>query len=129
VLNRKGNIRRFFKIKGNSWQTKYVLDLHVPDIGKCDGFCNVDERIIYLEKALDQDERWLVFFHELIHAINHELHVTEEGGIDGVLGEIIAEGLTSVLNGMFVFAWRDSARYPKGALREFCRAKKSKRDF
>jgi hypothetical protein len=128
-MSQKDGLPKNFKIKGEVWTVRYTLDLHVPDIGKCDGYCEVETRSIILEKALDNEERWRVFFHELIHAINHELHVTEEGGIDGVLGEIIAEGLTSVLNELFVIKWRGSKRYPKGALREFCRAKKSKRDF
>jgi hypothetical protein len=128
-MSRKDNLRSSFKIKGYEWKLRYKLDLHVPDIGKCDGFCDIDTRTIWLEKALNVEQRWLVFFHELVHAINHELHVTEEGGIDGVLGEIIAEGLTSVLNEMFSFAWRGSVRAPRGVLREFCRAKRSKRNF
>ena len=128
-MSKKDNLRKTFKIKGYEWRLEYKLDLHVPDIGKCDGFCDVETRTIWLEKALDVEQRWLVFFHELVHAINHELHVTEEGGIDGVLGEIIAEGLTSVLNQLFVFSWRGSKRVPSGVLREFCRAKKSKRNF
>jgi len=128
-MSAKDGLPKNFKIKGEVWQISYTFDLHVPGIGKCDGFCDIDTRTILLEKTLTNEEKWRVFFHELIHAINHELHVTEEGGIDGVLGEIIAEGLTSVLNELFVIKWRGAKRYPKGALREFCRAKKSKRDF
>jgi hypothetical protein len=111
----KANIRRKFKIKGNEWRVFFAFDLR-NDIGeKVDGLCDPTKRTIFIERTVKNNEKWDIFFHELIHAIHFETHATEDGGVDGFLGEVLAEGMTQVLHDLFLIQWRGARiRQTKG---------------
>jgi hypothetical protein len=103
----EGNIRRRILIKGKLWKVLVVRNLSNPDHGPCLGDCDPDKRIIKLEKYQTPESKFRTFIHELFHAIHYEAHATEAGGVDGILGEILAESCTDVITGLFDLDWKN----------------------
>lgn len=101
-----GNIRRNFTIKGKEWTVVYQHNLTHPTHGPCYGDTNPDTRTITIERQLSKELKFRTFIHELMHAIHFEIHATEAYGVEGMLGELIAEGTTDVLMSLFTLDWR-----------------------
>lgn len=102
-------IKNSFLIKGKEWRVVYKWNLHDPIHGHCHGICDPTERIIYLNRLDDAETKQRAFMHELFHAVAYECHATEAGGVDGFLGEVLAEGQTDVLLDLFELKWRRKA--------------------
>lgn len=102
-------IKNRFQIKGKDWQVVYKWNLTEPGIGPCHGLCDPTTRTIYLERLDPAETKFRAFIHELVHAIAFECHATEAGGVDGFLGEVLAEGTTDVLLDLFDLKWRRKA--------------------
>lgn len=100
------NIRRNFKIKGKEWRVLYACNLTHPEHGPCHGDTNPEARTITLDRSLPIDVKFRTFIHELIHAIHYEIHATEAYGVEGMLGELIAEGTTDVMMSLFDLEWK-----------------------
>lgn len=99
-------IKNKFNIKGKAWTVAYKWNLHDPEHGHCHGVCDPTTRTIYLNRLDDAETKWRAFTHELVHAIHFECHATEAGGVDGFLGEVLAEGITDVLLDLFDLKWK-----------------------
>jgi hypothetical protein len=99
-------IRKRFKIKGHEWRVRYKRNLYDEEFGPCKGLCEPDERVIYIEAKLSAEDKWKTFKHELWHAIEAELHVT----IDDTTSEILADGVSDILDTLFIFEWRNFRR-------------------
>lgn len=99
-------LKKKFMIKGKEWIVVYKNNIQEPGVGACHGLCDSTTRTIYIEKNLNSDEKISVFLHELFHAIAFECHATEAGGIDGFLGEVLAEGNSSVIIDLFELKWK-----------------------
>lgn len=115
----KANIRREFKIKGNVWSTRFVFNLRNDDGEKVQGLCDPTTRTINIDRNIKNEEKWFVFFHELIHAIHFETHATEEGGVSGFLGEVLAEGMTQCLHDLFLIQWRGARARQTAGFRKY----------
>jgi len=100
-------IPKVFYLKGKKWCVEYKWGLRGCDDEKLDGQCIREDRIIQIERGLSKEEKWPVFLHEFIHASLFELHVTDlDGGVDGLLEEVICEGIGHILNDTFRFRWK-----------------------
>lgn len=112
------NIRRTFNIKGHQWRVVYVWNLAHPEHGPCLGLCDSENKTIFIENHQSPESKRRTFFHELFHAIAFECHATEAGGVEGFLGEVLAEGATDVMLSLFDIEWKGArARKPKPKLK------------
>lgn len=93
-------------IKGHLWKVEYKWRLHDPTIGACNGLCDFPTKTILIDRLLAKEEKWQVFLHELTHAILHEAHLHEDGGVDGFAEEVICSSVADVFNQLFLFRWR-----------------------
>lgn len=108
------NIRKSFPIKGHEWRVKYVFNLHDPVHGPCLGLVDPETKTILIERLQSPESKWRTFIHELFHAIAYECHATEAGGVEGFLGEVLAEGATDVILSLFDVDWKGAReRKPK----------------
>jgi Zn-dependent peptidase ImmA (M78 family) len=99
-------IKNEFYIKGKPWKVVYKWNLREEGIGPCLGLCDFKERIIYLDRLATQEEKRMAFIHELVHAILHEAHLHEDGGVDGFVEEAICASVADVFSRLFDFRWR-----------------------
>lgn len=113
----KARIRRNIKIKGQQWQVIFTWNLRDDKLQKVDGLCDPSKKTIFIDRMVPNEDKWFVFFHELIHAIIYELHLNEDGGIDGITGEILAEGITVALHDIFQMRWLGARKRQKTGLR------------
>jgi len=104
------NIPKEFRIKGKRWRVEYKWNLFDRgDDGniKCDGLCDPEYRVIYIDRAIPRVEKWPVFLHELIHAILFEAHIS---GLDGPAGsmleEVICESIATSFDDLFRIRWK-----------------------
>lgn len=108
-LKTVGNIRRKFAIKGHEWKVIYVHNLSCPEDGPLRGLCDPDNRTISIERQLSPELKWRTFTHELVHAVEFELHIQLPDGIS----EVLADGIDDVFNTLFDFTWKGSRRTRK----------------
>lgn len=99
-------IPKEFYIKGKLWRVEYKWRLEENGIGKCDGLCEFSERVIYLDRLLPKDQKPKVFLHEYTHAVLHEAHLHENGGLDGILEEVVCESIADALTENFNLRWK-----------------------
>lgn len=92
-------------IKGKEWKVVYKWNLRLEG-AKVDGYCEAATRTIYLDKALDPMEKLLAFLHELGHAILHEAHMGEAGGIDGFQEEVVVAAFADYFANNFTLKFK-----------------------
>lgn len=94
---------RTITIKGKQWRVRVKpkkLMLEDPDSW---GLADCDDRIIYLDKSLDDEQRRWVFLHELCHAMLYESSVTRNtGGVPIALEEIICDNFADLLSSITI---------------------------
>lgn len=98
-------LKKEFYIKGKLWRIEYKWNLRMGDM-RVDGMCEPSERIIYIDRILSKEEKWATFLHELGHAIVHEAHLNEHGGLDGFAEEVVVESYAQALGELFTFRWK-----------------------
>lgn len=94
-------IPKTIKIKGKPWSIEYKWRLHDETHGLCDGLCDPSTRTIFLDRLLPKEDKPTVFLHELIHAILHEAHLHEAGGVDGFVEEAICSSVADCFMDLF----------------------------
>lgn len=99
-------IPKEFLIKGKTWKVEYKWRLHDDNHGACNGLTDPATRTIYLDKMLPKVEKPGVFLHELNHAILHEAHLHESGGVDGFVEEAIVSSIADVYMSLFDLKWK-----------------------
>ncbi|MNJ94807.1 hypothetical protein D3C87_125100 [compost metagenome] len=99
-------IPKEFYIKGKLWTVEYKWRLEEPGIGKCDGLCDFTLRVIYLDRLISKEDKVRVFLHEYTHALIHEAHLHEAGGIDGILEEVLCESVADGILENFILKWK-----------------------
>jgi Zn-dependent peptidase ImmA (M78 family) len=91
-------IPRQFTHKGKLWKVVAEKDLQI-DGDDCDGLCDFDKRIIYLDASLKGRKRRAIFYHELFHVVVHEAHINPgvrfSEGIEEVLCDAFADFLVT----------------------------------
>lgn len=95
-----------FEVKGKTWKVEYKWRLEEPGIGQCNGLCDFSKRTIYIDRLLPKEDKPKVFLHELGHAILHEAHLHEQGGIDGIVEEVAVDAYADTLISLFDLKWR-----------------------
>lgn len=93
-------------IKGKTWFIEYKWKLHDPYHGHCHGLCDPAQRIIYLDRLIPKEEKPAVFLHELGHAILHEAHLHESGGVDGFVEEAVVSAFADAFMSLFELKWK-----------------------
>ena len=89
-------------VKGQTWQVSYKWNLHHEDGTRCDGLCDFQNRVIYLDRGATKESKRLAFLHELCHSIIHEAHAD----VDPVTEEIIVESISQFMDERFDIRWR-----------------------
>ncbi len=88
-----------FTHKGKLWTVLYEADLKHDDGTECDGLCDLDERIIYLDAALTGRKKKQTFLHELFHVLIFEAHINAgvrfSEGLEEVLCDAFADLITT----------------------------------
>lgn len=79
-----------FRLKGKRWKVVTEPDLE-EDGYECDGLCDTDARIIYLNSDLTPKKRWGIFLHEYFHAVVFEAHIPTGGEWESNMEDILAE--------------------------------------
>lgn len=97
-------------VAGHPWHIEYKWRLHDPKIGDCNGLCDFKSKTILIDRLLPKDDKWEVFLHELTHAILHEAHLHEDGGVDGFAEEVICSSIANVFNQLFDFRWKKGVK-------------------
>ena len=102
------NIPKQFLIKGKLWKVEYKWGLHDHEVcaGFCDGLCDFDLKTIFIRREVPVEQKFGIFMHELIHATLHECHLHENGGVDGILEEVLCEGITDVITSLFTLRFK-----------------------
>jgi len=92
-------IPKRFNLKGKAWQVVVETDLKHDDGTECDGLCDVEGRVIYLDARLRGRKKKFIFLHELTHALIHEAHINPgvrfSEGVEEVLCDAFADLITS----------------------------------
>lgn len=90
-----------FKVKGKTWRLEYKWRLTDDNGVACDGLCVPKDRVIYLDRLIPKENKFKIFLHELNHAVLHESHLGEMGGVDGFTEEVICASLADHYDSMF----------------------------
>lgn len=93
-------------IKGKLWKVRQANGLLAPDGEAVMGFCNPNDRTIYIEKSIKGNLKTQTFLHELNHAIIFELHLL----LDGHIEEVLVEGMACVYSDLFTISVPSPAR-------------------
>jgi Zn-dependent peptidase ImmA (M78 family) len=91
-------IPRKMKIKGNDWTIKKQKEVKDDDGNECLGLCVYEHRKILLEKGMEKSEEIEIFFHELLHAILHEVHLDIGRQADEMLVEALTQEIFKNFN-------------------------------
>lgn len=82
------NIKKTYMIKGKPWKIEYKWGLK-SDGEMVDGLCEYDTRTIWLRREISRYDKIIAFLHEWGHAICHEAHLGEDGGVGGFAEEVV----------------------------------------
>lgn len=99
-------IPKEFYIKGKLWRVEYKWRLHDPEHGLCNGLCDFDARTIYIDRLIPKEDKAGVFLHEYIHAVLHEAHLHESGGIAGIIEEVVCASISEAFTSNFNLKWK-----------------------
>lgn len=91
-------------IKGNEWKVRRAKSLHDDYGNECYGICDYNIKTIFVRTKLSKDLERLVFIHEVLHAAMSELHLD----IDYTSDEVLADGLSTILDGLFDIRLKNS---------------------
>lgn len=84
-------------IKGKEWKIEYKWGLRSGS-DLVDGLCDPNIRTIFIRRELLVCEKPAVFFHELVHAVLFEAHLSyNDGWVDGLIEEVICDSVSSAL--------------------------------
>jgi Zn-dependent peptidase ImmA (M78 family) len=88
-----------FQHKGKTWRVVYEADLKHDDGTICDGLCDLEGRVIYLDAKLKGRKKKTTFLHELCHVLVHEAHINPgvrfSEGVEEVLCDAFADMLST----------------------------------
>jgi Zn-dependent peptidase ImmA (M78 family) len=63
-------------VKGRKYSVRYKWNLRDDNGHPCDGLCDREKKIIYLDHSLKGDKKDRAFVHELLHALFTELNIS-----------------------------------------------------
>jgi Zn-dependent peptidase ImmA (M78 family) len=91
-------IPRKINIKGNDWTIRKQKEVRDDDGNECLGLCVYGQRKILLEKGMNKEEEIEVIFHEILHAILHEVHLDIGRQADEMLVEALTQEIFKNFN-------------------------------
>ncbi len=69
-------IPKSIPILSKKWQIKYKWGLRDDNGHPCDGLCDREKKIIWLDHSLKGDKKDRAFYHELMHGLLDELKIS-----------------------------------------------------
>ena len=99
-------IPKKFMLKGKLWRVKYERNLKHEDGTECDGLCDVDNQIIWLDKALKGRKKTKTFLHEWGHAVVDETGVRPNARFSETLEDILVETFGDAIQNTFYLRWK-----------------------
>lgn len=101
-------IPKRFKLSGSDWRVEYKWKLVDEDGNEALGLCDYANRVIYLDRLESRDSKFATFFHEFIHAVLHEAHLTNSGLFHPGTEEIVCRALEERILESFNVRWKVS---------------------
>jgi Zn-dependent peptidase ImmA (M78 family) len=98
-------IKTQIPIKGQVYETAYKWRLSHKG-ALCDGLTDPTNKIIWFDKQIDPEDKARVLIHEITHAILHETHIPESGGMSEEIEEMVCASVSTVLCELFDFKWK-----------------------
>ncbi len=95
-----------FVYKGHTWTIKIVSNLIHDDRTKCDGICDTDLRVVYIDKDLSSKAKTQAFLHELFHVLIHETHIPLDAPFTETVEDIVAEAFSDMLCTLLKTGWQ-----------------------
>lgn len=90
-------IPKKFTVKGKQWRVVIEPNLVHEDGTECDGLCDFENRIIYLDSTLKRRKKKAIFFHELCHILVYEAHINPGVRFSEGVEEILCDAFSDLL--------------------------------
>jgi Zn-dependent peptidase ImmA (M78 family) len=81
-------------------------DLKADDDSQCDGLCDLQKRIVYLDASLKGKKRTATFLHELFHVLVHEAHINPGVRFSEGVEEVLCDAFADLLLTSFKLKWK-----------------------
>lgn len=95
------HIPKRFHLKGKVWKVILKKNLKHPDGTECDGLCDLQSRIIYLDSELSRLGKKATFLHELFHAVIHEAHIYSGVRFSEGVEEVLCDAFADLVHNSF----------------------------
>lgn len=99
-------IPKTLSIKGKEWTVEYKWSLKDSDGNKASGLCDLNKRIIYIDRLLAKDDKLWVFWHEYKHARLYESGLIKNtGGFSRLAEEITCDDFADFMTAEVKVRW------------------------